>query len=405
MSYLKTTAYQKIKETRKRIRIIQGGTAAGKTVAILMYLITKALTDKEPSLTSVVSESFPHLKRGVIRDFLNIMQAQDGYEDSRWNKTDYIYELPSGSKIEFFSADQPGKVRGPRRDRLFINEANNVPFETYEQLEIRTKDIIFLDYNPISEFWVHTELINKRDDIEFMVLTYRDNEALDENIIRTIETRKGRAGWWKVFGEGLVGEAENKIYTGWQIIDEIPFGARLERYGLDFGYSNDPTAIVAVYYFNGGYILDERLYRLGMSNREIAETIRVYPSALTIADSAEPKSIDEIRGFGINITGAEKGKDSVRNGIARIQDQIISVTKQSVNLIKEYRNYLWMTDKNGKILNEPEKGNDDCLDAARYALSTLAKSEQYKSHWDRYFFDEYGEPKVGKLKEANNPAR
>jgi len=365
-----------------------------------MYLAAKAVLDKEPTLTSIVSESFPHLKRGAIRDFLQILETQNAYEDDNWNKTDYVYTFHNGSKIEFFSADQPGKVRGPRRDRLFINEANNISFETYEQLEVRTKEFIIIDYNPVSEFWALTELKNK-EKTEFLKLTYQDNEALSENIVSSIEQRRGRANWWKVYGLGELGDIEGKIYNGWQIIDEVPHEARLERYGLDFGYTNDPTAIVAVYYYNNGWILDEKVYRTGMSNREIAETLKTYKPALTIADSAEPKSIDEIRGYGVNISGAEKGRDSVVYGIQIIQDQQISVTKQSVNLIKEYRNYLWMTDKTGKVLNEPEDINNHCLDAIRYALMTTGKIAQQKTYMDRIFekhLVNYPKPKL-------NPAR
>ena len=400
MEYKKTTAYLRIRKTKKRIRIIQGGTAAGKTVAIVMYLIMKALTDRKPTLTSIVSESFPHLKRGVMRDFLMIMETQEGFDYACWNKTDCIYTFPSGSKIEFFSADQPGKVRGPRRDRLFVNETNNISLETFEQLEVRTVQFIFVDYNPVADFWIFEEIINKRSDFEHLILTYKNNEALDKNIIDSIETRKNRAGWWKVYGEGLLGEVEGKIYVDWQIVDEIPHEARLERFGLDFGCTNDPTAIVAVYYYNGGYILDEKVYKKGMSNKDIADTLKNMPDKLVIADSAEPKSIDEIRSYGLNVSPTLKGKDSVRNGIQMVQDQRISVTKQSINLIKEYRNYLWQVDKNGRIINEPEKGNDHLLDALRYALGTLAKTIQIQTYWDRTWF---GDSKV--VKPKLNPAR
>jgi phage terminase large subunit len=308
-----------------------------------------------------------------MRDFLLIMKEHRYFKENRWNKSDYTYTFETGSKIEFFSADQPGKVRGPRRDRLFINEANNIPYETFDQLEVRTRDFIFLDWNPVSEFWFYTEVDGRRDDVEFITLTYKDNEALDESVVKSIETRKDRKNWWRVYGLGLLGELEGKIYTNWKIIDEVPHEARLERYGLDFGYTNDPSAITAVYYYDGGYILDEVCYTKGMSNKQIADTLINEPQGLAVADSAEPKSIDEIRGYGVNIVGAEKGKDSVRNGIQSVQDQQISVTKRSVNIIKEYRNFLWMVDKNGKIINEPEKGFDHLMDAIRYAIMSILK--------------------------------
>ena len=377
--YKATTATRKIQKLNKRIRAIQGGTSASKTVSIIIYLIDRAQRDEVPTITSIVSESFPHLKRGAILDFLSIMSQQGYFVDKRWNKTDYTYTFETGSKIEFFSVDQPGKVRGPRRDRLFINEANNISYDTFDQLEIRTKEFIILDWNPVSEFWYYDKVAN-RPDCEHLILTYKDNEALDPRIIQTIEQRKDRKGWWKVYGEGQLGEVEGKIYKEWAIVDEIPHHARLERRGLDFGYSNDPSALVAVYYYDGGYILDEELFQKEMSNKQIADTIKNQrnPETLVIADSAEPKSIDDIKSYGINIVGAEKGKDSVVNGIQLVQDQRISATKRSINIIKEYRNYLWETDKDGKILNIPEHIFSHSMDAIRYATSSLIKNPSFK---------------------------
>ena len=703
----------------KRIRICQGGTSASKTFSIIFYLARLARLDDKPTLTSIVSESFPHLKRGAMRDFLIIMKELGIFENNRWNKTDSFYTFETGSKIEFFSVDQADKVRGARRERLFINEANNVSFDAFEQLEVRTKEFIFIDYNPVAEFWAFTEL-NNRNDVERIILTYKDNEALNQNIIDSIEQRKNRMGWWKVYGLGELGEIEGRIYTGWQIIDKIPHEARLERYGLDFGYcvdnkteiltkdgwktynhltikdivltlnsetglsewqkvekvnvfkgryemwsmeklghssfttnnhkwlienhnkysfketeklimgdnipaarecstlpkkeiytdsfielmawfwtegqitdggisiwqnegknaerirgclikefgeqilksrngrnrafagwterpkrnklchfainlnganrfleiapnkiikskfivnltlkqlklfldisvradgyitkngtgiitqnsierlypiqiacalmgirttlksfinknklnygkelfrltlfkarknvyigesekgrfifegiiwcptvkngtwfarrngttyftgnTNDPTAIMAIYYYNGGWILDEKVYKRGMMNPDIANTLKTMPEKLVVADSAEPKSIDEIRAYGINIIPAKKGKDVKRFGIQLIQDQPISVTKQSINAIKEYRNYLWMSDRNGKLIspNEPEDGNDHCLDAVRYAFETLGRLKQEQTYWDRIWEEELtGQP-------------
>ncbi len=337
-------------------------------------MIAKAQTDKTPTLTSVVSESIPHLKRGAIRDFLMIMKTQGYYQDARWNMSNHTYTFETGSQIEFFSADQPDKLRGARRDRLFINECNNVDFESFEQLEVRTKEFVILDYNPTNEFWVQLEILNKRNDYDFIILTYKDNEALAPEIIEAIEQRKGRAGWWKVYGEGQLGEVEGKIYKGWDIIDEIPHQARLERRGIDFGYTNDPTAIVDVYYYNGGYILDEVCYQKGMSNKQIADVINNQEKILCIADSAEPKSIDELISYGVNVLPAKKGADSIRQGIQFVQNQRISMTKRSVNLIKEYRNYLWKINKDGKVLNEPEGGLDHILDATRYAINSIVNN-------------------------------
>ncbi|MCK9371037.1 terminase large subunit [Candidatus Dojkabacteria bacterium] len=372
--FIQTTATKRISQLKKRIRAIQGGSSASKTISIILWLIALAQSDKEKTLTSICSESIPHLKRGAVRDFKNIMQEHKYWRDANWNATDSIYTFETGSQIEFFSTDNGDKLRGARRDRLFINEANNVTFEAFEQLEIRTKDFVYLDWNPSNEYWFYTDILGKREDVDHIILTYKDNEALDPQIVNALEQRKERKSWWNVYGLGQLGEVEGKIYRNWNIIDEIPHEARLERYGLDFGYSNDPTAIVAIYYYNGGYILDETTFQKGLSNKQIADILKNHDTALVIADSAEPKSIDEIASYGLSIAGAEKGKDSIVHGIAMVQAQRISMTKRSVNIIKEYRNYLWLTDKNGKIVNEPDGGFDHSMDAIRYGLVSLVKN-------------------------------
>lgn len=361
-----------------RIRAVQGGTSASKTISILLLLIDRAQTDTTPTLTSIVSESFPHLKRGVMRDFVAILEQHEYFQDKRWNRTDFIYTFENGSKIEFFSADQPDKVRGPRRDRLFINEANNVPYETFDQLEVRTKECVYLDWNPTTEFWFYDKVQGVRDDVSHIIVTYKDNEALDPAIVASIEQRKSDKSWWRVYGEGQLGEVETRIYKGWNIIDEVPFEARLERRGLDFGYTNDPTALINIYYYNGGYILDEIVYQHGLLNKNIADLIKTDKagSALTIADSAEPKSIEEIRLNGITIVAAEKGPGSISRGIAWVQAQKISVTKRSVYLIKEYRNYVWITDPNGKMTQDPIEINNHAMDAVRYGLASIRNPEQ-----------------------------
>lgn len=381
MAFTKTTATKKILNAMrptngqypKRVLGIPGGTSAGKTISVIMFLIMLAQKDTTPTLTSIVSESVPHLKRGGIRDFMNIMQTQGYFKQDAWNATDSIYTFENKSKIEFFSSDNGDKLRGARRDRLFINEANNTTFDAFEQLEVRTKEFIILDWNPSSEFYWYTEIKPLRNDWQELTLTYLDNESLDQRIVESIEQRKNRKGWWQVYGLGQLGEVEGKIYKDWAIIPEIPHEARLERYAIDFGYSNDPTAIVAIYYYNGGYILDEIAFQKELSNKQIADTLLNYPLCLTVADSAEPKSIAEISSFGINIIPAEKGKDSVANGIQIVQDERISMTKNSSNIIKEYRNYLWRTDKDGKILNVPEQGFDHTMDAIRYGITSIKR--------------------------------
>jgi phage terminase large subunit len=371
-----TTAVNKLSKLTKRIHGVSGGTSASKTISILQILIDKAQTDKTPTLTSITSESMPHLRKGAMRDFKNIMQEHNYWNDNKWNATDSIYTFETNSKIEFFSLDMPHKVRGPRRNRLFINEANNIPLETFDQLEVRTNEEIWLDWNPVQEFWWYTDVMPKRDDCDFTILTYKDNEGLGENIIKSIEMRKDNKNWWRVYGLGELGEVEGKIYKDWQIIDEIPHEARLERYGLDFGFSGDPAAIVAIYKYNGGFILDQITYQRGLFNNQLAAILNNQKPALVMADSSEPKSIAEISQYGISILPCVKGADSIRHGIDYVQSQRISVTSKSLDLIKEYRNYMWKTDRDGKIIpGVPDGGMDHLMDAIRYGMDSLNNTE------------------------------
>lgn len=380
--YAQTTATKKVKSLQKRIRVVCGGTSASKTISILLYLIAKAQSDTTPTLTSIVSESFPHLRRGAMRDFLNIMQEHGYYNDSLWSKTDYTYTFETGSKIEFFSADMPSKVRGPRRDRLFMNEGNNIPYESWDQLLIRTKEFAFLDYNPTNEFWFYTEILNRRDDVDFITLTYKDNEALDPNIVNEIESHKLNAAWWKVYGLGQLGEVEGKIFTDWKIVDEVPHEARLVARGLDFGYARDPDALCDIYYHNGGYIIDELVYRVGMKDRQLADVIlnQPDPNVLTVGDSADKKAIDLLREYGVNIIGVDKkgsgGETFTNSAIKYVQGLRISVTKRSVNYIKSYRNFMWMTDKEGRILPKYDHFWSDGMMSVIYGLTSTRPREE-----------------------------
>jgi len=305
------------------------------------------------------------------------MQGHGYFDYKLWNKTDSIYNFESGTPIEFFSADQSEKVKGARRDILFINEANNISYETYTQLDVRTKKIIWLDWNPVAEFWWYDEVAPKLEH-DFLRLTYKDNESLDSRIVDAIEARRGNKNWWRVYGEGLLGESEGRIYTGWTIVDSVPHEARLIKFGIDLGYSNDPTAIVAIYEYNGGYIVDEVAFQKGLSNRQIADILLNQDKAIIIADSAEPKSIDELCSYGLTVLPSKKGQGSVNQGIQYVQDQRVSMTKRSLNIIKEYRNYLWMVDKDGKIINEPDHTWSHSMDAIRYALASNERRVEWK---------------------------
>lgn len=336
-----------------------------------MLLIQIAQT-KNKSI-SVVAESLPHLKKGALRDFLDIMKAHNYYSESQHNKTDNIYNFSTGSYIEFFGVDEPKKLRGPRRDILFINEANNVPYGVFEQMEPRTRNTIFIDFNPVSEFWAHTEIIPRMDH-DFIVLTYKDNEALEESIVRSIESRKDNKAWWRVYGEGEIGVKEGQVYTHFKMIDDVPDEARLQRRWLDFGYTNDPTAMGDWYKYNDAVVLDETLYRTGMKNPQIAEFIKGmddWADVPVIADSAEPKSIDEISDYGVPIRGAVKGPGSVNFGIDKVQALTIYVTKRSTNIWKEVRNYLWKLDREGRPMNAPEDIFNHHMDGIRYVAGDL----------------------------------
>ena len=376
-----TTAIDKIEALQKRIKIIQGGTSAGKTYSVLAVLITKAASYSRTEI-SVVAESIPHLRRGALKDFLKIMKENNRYFDERFNKSLLRYEFSNGSVMEFFSADDSSKLRGARRDILYINECNNVTFESYNELAIRTKKEVYLDFNPANEFWVHKELKDEPDS-DFLILTYKDNEALDNSIVQQIEKNRLKAetsaywsNWWRVYGLGEIGMLEGVIFSNWKTIDNLPKDAKLIGIGLDFGYTNDPTAIIEIYNYNGQRILNELKYQTGMLNSDIAKELPKHVPVY--ADSSEPKSIEEIKRYGITIKGVTKGKDSINYGIDVMQRNEYLVTSNSVNLIKELRAYCWDTDKAGTRLNKPIDTNNHAIDALRYhEMETLGMNSNY----------------------------
>jgi len=377
MLYESTTATEKIKALDKRIRAVAGGTSASKTISILLWLIaycqTKQSRDK---LVTVTSESYPHLLGGAIADFQNIMRDRNYWKDDRWVRNPRtVYTFETGNVMEFVTFDTYGKAHGGRRDILFVNEGNYMAYNIIDQLMVRTREVVWLDWNPTAEFWFYQELLGKRDDIDFITLTYKDNEALDQSTVAEIESHKNNLAWWQVYGLGQLGQLDGRIYTGWHEIDDIPKEARLVRYGLDFGYSIDPTVIIAIYVYNGAFILDEVAYQKGLSNRTIADILLNKDRALVVADSAEPKSIDEIAEYGISIIGSKKGAGSVYQGIQYVQDQNIFITKRSLKTLKAYRNYLFTKDKQtGKFINEPDDTIHEwsnSMDATRYGLESL----------------------------------
>lgn len=352
-----------------------GGTRSGKTFANLQAIFEIAIQDKRPTLTSVVSETFPHLKRGAIRDFP--VAIGDYYDSRAWNKSDSTYTLPNGSVIEFFSADAPSKVHGPARDRLFLNEVQNIPYEIARQLFVRTRGLILVDYNPTASFWAN-ELVETREDCIRVHSTYKDNSLLTPEQVREIEANRGDRNWWKVYGLGEFGTLEGVIYS-FDLIDEMPPADGLrEVYGMDFGFAHDPTAIVRVLADTGRKIayVDQRCYRTGMLNSDIARTLAEedIPRHVHIwADAAEPKSIAEIgRDTGLNVRACDKSAPVTSSRLTFqlqwMQGWTLYFTKASVDMIKEARNYTWAKDRDGNLVNQPIDTWNHAMDAMRYAL-------------------------------------
>jgi phage terminase large subunit len=375
MEFIVTTALKKLLRLKKRIKVVRGGTSASKTFSILPILIDRAI--KTPDLEiSVVSESIPHLRRGALKDFLKIMMALGRYNDNQFNKSTLKYTFVNGSYIEFFSVDQPDKLRGARRNVLYVNECNNVDFDSYYQLAIRTSGEIWLDYNPSSLFWVDRELLTQ-DDVDFITLTYLDNEALSETIVKEIESAKEKAktssyweNWWQVYGLGQTGSLEGVCIPEWQEIN-LPTEARLLCYGMDWGYSNDPTSLIAMYKYNDAYIFDELIYQKGLLNSDISDLLKTNAvKDIVYADSAEPKSIAELNSYGHNVLPVTKGRDSIVYGLNLINQNKVYVTSRSKNLINELQNYIWMVDKQGNKLNKPIDAYNHAIDAMRYAMTS-----------------------------------
>jgi len=360
----------------------RGGTRSGKTFSTLQFLnelIPQA--DKAGDVTSVVSETMPHLRKGAIRDFESIL-GHSLKDDPNWNTTDSIYTYANGAKLEFFSADSSDKVLGPARKRLFVNECNHISWETFRQLAVRTTGLIILDYNPAASFWA-IEKIETRKNCVTTKSTYLDNiEFLSSGQIDEIEANKDDATWWKVYGKGEVGSLDGLVYE-FEQIDAMPEGVEAsslkEFYGMDFGFTNDPTAIVRELADTKRKILylDQRKYKKGMDNQAIAEFFKedgVKGRTPIYADCAEPKSISEIKKEGFNINACSKDaptkSDKLQWQLLWMKGWKLKVTKASTEMIEELRNYTWAKDKDGHTLNYPIDKWNHALDAMRYGAWT-----------------------------------
>lgn len=350
-----------------RYIVNKGSTRSSKTYSVLQLLYLIACQSEAPRTISIVSESMPHLKKGCIRDFQEMLMRDDKWEAKNWHASDKIYKV-NNSIIEFFSVDNPGKVHGPSRHILYVNECINIDYETYRQLAIRTTETIFLDCNPCFEFWLDEKVLTQKN-AELIHSTYRDNSFLSDVQIREIESNRNDKDWWRVYGEGLTGAMQGVVINNWSIADDMPEVYKKRWIGIDFGFTNDPTAIVDMRLSEGELWIDELLYARGYDNMMIAshlDSLAIPRNAVIVADSAEPKSIREIASQGWHIEAAQKGKDSIATGIALLNRYAKHVTQRSTNIINEYRNYRWLTDEFGNATNRPMDKYNHSIDAQRY---------------------------------------
>lgn len=360
----------------KEVVVNKGGTRSGKTWSLLQCCVWLAANQKN-KLISVVGESVPFLKRGAMRDFKTMLG--NDWRSEWWNATDKVYTIPTtGSSIEFFSADNEGKVHGSSRDYLFINECYFIDWEIYRQLAVRTRRAILLDYNPRSRFWVDEWLIGKPN-VELIHSTYKDNPHLTDRQIAEIESyQKTDPNWWRVYGEGETGSVEGLVYTNWQIVDAMPTVFKREFYCIDFGFTNDPTAILRVRLSGGELWVEELTYQRGMLNADIVRVLQdagVPRNAQIVCDSAEQKSIAEINNLGgYRAVPVAKGKGSIVAGINMVQAYKVNVRQDALGTIDELRNYSWRRDINGSYINEPLDRYNHSLDALRYGVTTFLQA-------------------------------
>ena len=370
--------FNHLQRSKKKIVVEQGGTRSGKTYNILLWIIFEYTYRNTGKTITICRRSFPSLRASVMRDFLDILRAYELYNEDYHNKSSNEYHL-NGNLVEFISLDQPQKIRGRKRNLLYINEGNELFYEDWQQLVFRTDGRIIIDYNPSDSFhWIYDRVI-PREDCDFYQTTYKDNPFLDKSIVAEIERlRDTDEDYWRIYGLGERGMSRATIFQFGQA--EIPADAKLISYGLDFGYTNDPTALVAVYQLENNLYLDELIYRTGLTNRDIHSHFQSFSLDRRdeiFADSAEPKSIDELHRFGWNVKPTVKGADSVNAGIDILKRHKLFVTPRSSNLIKELQNYKWVEDKNGNLLNKPIDAFNHGIDAARYAVANKLSKPNY----------------------------
>jgi len=354
----------------KRIVVNQGGTSSGKTYAILQTLLRRGAENPD-SVISVVGQDFPNLRKGAIRDLETIIKKEPF---STWclkpNKSSFTYPLFNGSLIEFVSFKDEQDAKSGKRDYSFFNEADGIPYPVYRQVAMRTKKQVFIDFNPSSEFWAHTHL-QGRSDTQFFYSTYRENSECPVEIIDEIERLKFiDPELYKVYALGRRGNLTGQIFPNVEVVEEFPANAKWVTYGLDFGF-NSPAALVKIGFFNQGIYLKELIYEKGLTNKELSnrmKELKVRRNIPIIADSAEPKSIKDLKKLGWKVYPAVKGQDSVKAGIWKMKEYPLFITMDSINFKKEKKNYIWKTDKDGESTNTPVDAFNHCWDASRYAV-------------------------------------
>ncbi|WAX06034.1 terminase large subunit [Phocaeicola phage BD26P3] len=358
----------------------KGGTRSGKTWAVLQMLHILAKTNPNPLVISCVAATFPMVKRGMLRDFKAMVAAEGDWDENRFNKTESTYEYESGTIIEFFSCDNAGKVHGPARDVLYINEAQGIPREIYRQLDIRTRKKVVIDFNPVRKFWGETEFTGER----YVTIhsTYLDNPYLTPEQVHAIEKNKNDKNWWRVYGEGMTGGVEGNVYPEYEVIDEMPEVYTGRCLGLDFGFTNDPTAIVDIRFEGYNLFLDLLMYETGLTNPQIGDylTGQALNRIVTVCDSAEQKSIVELQRAKVKAIPAIKGKGSIASGIQQVKPFKLFVTKRSTHMMDELDNYKWVKDElNDTYTNVPIDAWNHSLDAMRYGVDYLLRKYRPKA--------------------------
>ncbi len=360
-----TNVFHKAYGSTTRITCLQGGTRSSKTYSLCQLFIVKCLEETGKVFT-ICRKTLPALKGTAYRDVISILKELELYSEENHNKSELSYTL-NGNLIEFISIDQPQKIRGRKRNYLWLNEANEFDFESWNQLILRTTEKIYLDYNPSDPYsWIY-EKVHTRDDCTFLQSTYQANPFLDEDTIAEIERLKDiDPDYWRVYGLGEIGTVQTMIFRNFNLVDDVQ--GRLIGYGLDFGFTNSPTALVEVRQLDDSLYIRELLYEKRLTNTDLANKMKelgVDRQTEIVGDSAEPKSIEEIYRQGFNIKPAKKGA-GIHLGIDIMRRYKLNITKDSLNAIKEFRGYKWATDKNGDVLNTPVKVNDHLVDAVRY---------------------------------------